>query len=439
MSDVLPFERMLLGLLMRGGHAQIAKVADQLDPQHFAIEAHAAVYATLVDAMRRNLPTNAAVITSMAERAGRDTSAIAECLDVFDRDAVPVRDPVILFERVIRAHELRARTVAAKALAEACEADDRDGQARAMAALAQAEARNPRIMPWRSVVETALQRVHEARDRVDEGMTTALPLGFPQLEAWSPVGPRTLTILAARPSSGKSALVGQMIRNVAASGVGVGLFSLEMNGDEWASRLFASGGYGVPPVQARRIYGGRVDSQDIDRIAETADQLYDLPILVNDRPGLSLSTIEFQAQAMRYRLPNLGLLVVDHVGLVEKERGETRNDVLERCAKRFKGFAKQHDIAVLLLSQLNRGIEQRGRSKNADRASKVPNAADLYGSDMLAQMPDNVWLLHQPSHYADSEPEDVAQLLIAKSRNGQRDRIVQLRWDAPHIRFEEDV
>jgi replicative DNA helicase len=245
---------------------------------------------------------------------------------------------------------------------------------------------------------------------------------------------RDLILLGARPSMGKTTLGTSIARHAAASGVGVGLFSLEMDNAKLAARMVSDIAHAertrVPYMDL--IAGHLTDDQE-EAAAAALEKYADLPILLDDASGLTMAEIRAKTETMmedaQDREAPLGLLIIDHLGKVKPSAryAGNRNNEVGEVTDGLKALAREYDLAVVLLSQLSRQVESRD--------DKRPVLSDLRDSGNIEQDADTVMFLHRQSYYLErAEPGDYdkriewqaeldacrnrGELAIAKQRNG---------------------
>lgn len=219
-----------------------------------------------------------------------------------------------------------------------------------------------------------------------------------------------LIIVAGRPSMGKTALALEFARN---ANVPIGIFSLEMSDRQLVQRVLCSNA----EVDSQRFRNGRMNQQEWDRIVAAAATIAAKQIFIDDTPGLSITKLAARAQRMVVE-KEIKLLIVDYLQLMEStERGESRQQEISTISRGLKALAKQLDIPVLALSQLSRAVESR--------PDKRPMLSDLRESGAIEQDADLVMFVYREEFYIkgdDSERlkevKDVAELIIAKHRNG---------------------
>jgi len=259
----------------------------------------------------------------------------------------------------------------------------------------------------------ALEELHRDPDR---HTITGLSSGFPRFdEMTSGLQRSDLVILAGRPGTGKTSLALALARNIAIrEHAGVGIFSLEMAKEQLLERLLC----GEAKVSLHRLRGGYVPAAKWRDIANAASKFQKATIIVDDSPGASILEIKAKARRMASQ-HNLGMVIVDYLQLVE---GSVRTDVREQeiahITRSLKKLARELEVPVIAVSQLNRAVEQR--------ESKIPRLADLRESGAIEQDADVVAFIYRKDYY--DEPSDPsktgqgsaaeAELIIAKQRNG---------------------
>lgn len=231
-----------------------------------------------------------------------------------------------------------------------------------------------------------------------------------------------LLVLAGRPSQGKTALALTIARNVAGEDKRVAIFSLEMSKAALAERaVCAEARLNSHAVRARALR-----DLEWDRAFSTASRIAGLPIWVDDE-GLA-TTLEMRARARRLKAEqDLDLVVIDYLGLIQdrQEPGMGRPQHVGQITQRCKAMARELDVPVLLLAQLNRAVEQR--------QDKLPSLADLKESGDIEQIADVVVFIHNPTKNPDSGPRE---LIIAKQRNGPTGKF-PVYFHREYTRFED--
>lgn len=239
-----------------------------------------------------------------------------------------------------------------------------------------------------------------------------------------------LVILAARPSMGKTAFALNIAENVSVIGRAPVLFvSLEMSGIELADRLLCS----VARVNGHRLRNGSISQDDRKRLVEKAVEVSNAPLYVDDSPSRSMSEISAVARRIKQREKRLGLIVIDYLQLIEPENSkDPRQEQVAKIARRLKGLAREAEVPVLCLAQLNRQAE--------DSKDHRPRLSHLRESGAIEQDADVVMFVHREEYYhrgdEASQYAGQAEIIIAKQRNGPVGEI-ELTWEKEFTRFQD--
>jgi len=237
--------------------------------------------------------------------------------------------------------------------------------------------------------------------------------------------PSDLIIIAARPSMGKTALALSIARNVAmVGGIPVGVFSLEMSKEQLAMRLLCA----EARVDSHKIRTGFLSQQECVKMLNAAGKFMDTPMYIDDTPAISV--LELRAKARRMKADRgLGLVVVDYLQLMQGRQGvERREQEISDISRSLKGLAKELNVPVIALSQLNRKVEERNQ--------KRPLLSDLRESGAIEQDADVIAFIYRDEVYnKDSPDKGIAEIEISKHRNGPIGR-VKLKYIDTYTRFE---
>ena len=290
--------------------------------------------------------------------------------------------------------------------------------------------------PMNEVVKDTLERLETIHGQ-DTGLT-GVPSGFHNLDdmtsGWQD---SDLIIIAARPSMGKTAFSLACAQNAATHpehSTGVAIFSLEMGAQQLAQRMLTS----EARVDAHRARMGRMKDDDWQRLARAAGALSEADIFIDDTPGLSV--LELRAKCRRLVAEHdIGLVVVDYLQLMQASganlrSGANREQEIAHISRSLKGLAKELNIPVLALSQLNRAVENRGGDKR-------PQLSDLRESGSIEQDADVVAFIYRAERYGitvdeqGNSTEGIAEIIIGKQRNGPIGS-VELAFVNQYARFE---
>lgn len=240
-----------------------------------------------------------------------------------------------------------------------------------------------------------------------------------------------LIIIAARPSMGKTAFALSIARNMALYyNQPIAFFSLEMTASQLVIRLISS----EAKIDQNKIRKGMISHEEESRIVDAVGIISELPIFIDDSP--SLTVMEIRAKARRMKIEhNIKALFIDYLQLITPPKAETREREISLISRSLKQMAKELDIPVVALAQLNRDVEKR--------TEKKPMLSDLRESGSIEQDADVVMFVHRPEHYGilffDKEKkkstENKAEIIVGKQRNGPTDT-VQLNFIKQFTRFE---
>ena len=258
---------------------------------------------------------------------------------------------------------------------------------------------------------------------------TGLPTGYTQVDKLTSGLQKTdLIILAARPSMGKTAFALNLARNVAVLEEKlVAIFSLEMGCEQLSMRLLTA----EARINSEKLKSGTISSEDWERVTEAAGVISQAPLYIDDTPNISV--MEIRAKCRRLRADKeLGLVIVDYLQLMRGSgtTGDRRDLEIAEISRSLKGLAKEMNIPVIALSQLNRMLEQR--------AEKRPLLSDLRESGSLEQDADIVAFIYRDEVYNKEENnpnKGKAEIIIAKNRNGAVGK-AHLTFIGKYTRFE---
>jgi replicative DNA helicase len=253
---------------------------------------------------------------------------------------------------------------------------------------------------------------------------------------------KDLIVLAARPSMGKTSLALNFCCNVAKRDIPVLIFSLEMDDEQIGDRLVlgelfkfrgSNGSYEIPSSD----YATRLDDEQFEKVQSVFNDLYNLPIYVIDKRGLTVSEIRAKARKVKAEHPKLGLIVIDYLQLIKPPAGTNKNWalVVGDIVRELRDLAGELDVPLILLSQLNRGVETRDNKK--------PVMSDLRDSGNIEEFADVVMFLYREDYYypekaKENGTEGQVEVIFAKQRKGPTGS-ARLRFIKEYTRFVEEA
>lgn len=280
------------------------------------------------------------------------------------------------------------------------------------------------------IIKSAIELIEEAGKRTD-GLS-GVPTGFTALDrltyGWQP---SDLIIVAARPAMGKTAFTLSMARNMSVDHKrAVAFFSLEMGAVQLVMRLII-GETGIP---SDKIKNGKLEPHEWTQLETRIKALTEAPLFIDDTPALSI--FEFRSKVRRLKTQHdIQIVIIDYLQLMvgpPETRGNREQEV-SMISRSLKAIAKELNIPIIALSQLNRSVETRGGNKR-------PQLSDLRESGAIEQDADIVSFIHRPEYYGHTEDEDgnsligIAEIIVAKHRNGSVDD-VRLRFQKEGAKF----
>ena len=241
------------------------------------------------------------------------------------------------------------------------------------------------------------------------GVAAGVPTGFVDLDAvTNGLHPGQMVIVAARPGIGKSTLGLDLARSCSvAHGMASVIFSLEMSRTEIVMRLLSA----EAKIRLSDMRSGRMTDDDWTRLARRMGEISEAPLFIDDSPNMTMMEIRAKARRLKQR-HDLRLIIVDYLQLMTSgKKVESRQQEVSEFSRHLKLLAKELEVPVVTISQLNRGPEQR--------TDKKPMLADLRESGSLEQDADMVMLIHRPDAWERDDPRaGEADLILAKHRNG---------------------
>jgi len=283
--------------------------------------------------------------------------------------------------------------------------------------------RDTDFMPIRQVALNALEKIHKASRT--KNPVTGIPTGFTDLDyRTSGLQPSDLILLAARPSMGKTALALNIAEYVAfQKKMTVAIFSLEMSKEQLVNRLFAM----ESRVDSMAIRTGSLNDADWDKLLESVETVGNSKLILDDTPGISVS--ELRTKCRQYKLQmGLDMVLIDYLQLMSgNSRSDNRQQEISEISRSLKAIARELNCPVVALSQLSRAVESRTDHR--------PMLSDLRESGAIEQDADVVMFIYRDDYYnKDSEKKNVAEIIIAKQRNGPIGT-VELAWLPNYTKF----
>jgi replicative DNA helicase len=431
-------EEAVLGALMLEKDAYYI-VNDILKPECFYEKIHQLIYSAIVGLALRQEPIDMLTVTEQLKRTG-DLEAVGGGFYIAQLTSKVASAAHIEYHARIIAQKYLARElisfsseVQTKAFDETNDVDDLMQEAEGK--LFEISQRNVKkdVTQINPVITEALEQIGIAASR-PEGLS-GLDTGFHALDKITSGWQKSdLVIIAARPAMGKTAFVLSMAKNMAVDySHPVAVFSLEMSNVQLVNRLIVN----VTEIEGKKIKDGKLEPHEWEQLNYKIKELYDAPIFIDDTP--SLSVFELRTKARRLvREHGVKIIIIDYLQLMNASGMGfgSREQEVSMISRSLKGLAKELNIPIIALSQLNRGVESRQGNEG-----KRPQLSDLRESGAIEQDADMVCFIHRPEYYKifeDSNGESLiglAEIIIAKHRNGAVGD-VRLRFKSDFARFQ---
>ncbi len=413
----LDAERSLLGGILVDPEA-LNKIVDIVDVDDFYREDHRTIFQLVMDLYEKNEPIDLLTVSSMARDKGftEKMGGVANLSRLVD--GMPTSANIAHYARMVKEKALLRNLmhVATDIVERGYEVDTNvdtfiDEAERMIFQIAEKKYR-PSFFSIKDLVWESMKTIESLKSRVDG--ITGVPTGFTDLDRMTGgLQPSDLIVVAGRPSMGKTSFALNIAQYAAVSGDGeatlpVGVFSLEMSKEQLAMRLLSS----EAEVEFFKIRSGGLKEEERTSLGRAAGKLYGAPLYIDDTPALSI--LELRARARRLKKEHgLALLVVDYLQLM---RGRTssldrREQEISEISRSLKALAKELNVPVIAISQLNRMVEQR--------EDKRPRLSDLRESGAIEQDADVIIFIYRDVVYnKESKEPNTAEIIVGKQRNG---------------------
>jgi replicative DNA helicase len=435
--QAVDLEEAVLGAIMLEKDAVIA-VLDILKPESFYKEAHQKMYRAIIDLSTREEPIDILTVTEelkkkelLVEVGGalyitQLTSRIASAAHL-EYHARIVAQKYIQRELIRVASEIQSR-----AYDDSYDVDELlDFSEAQLFEIAEGNIKKE-TAKLNQLIKDAIHEIEEASKREDA--LSGVPSGFTKLDRLTSGWQRSdLIIIAARPSMGKTAFVLSMARNMAVEHKrAVAIFSLEMSSLQLVNRLIVA----ETELPSDRIRNGRLEQYEWEQLEYRIKGLIEAPVFIDDTPAISIYEIRAKCRRLK-NLYDIQVIIIDYLQLMSgpgDSKGNREQEV-STISRALKGIAKELNVPIIALSQLNRSVELRSGNKR-------PQLSDLRESGAIEQDADIVCFIHRPEKYGLDVDDDgnstkgIAEIIVAKHRNGAIGNVT-LRFREEFAKFSE--
>ncbi len=426
-------EQSLLGALMLSSNAW-DKVADQIDEADFYRENHRLIFRAITELSQQGQPCDAVTVAEWFARNGKLERVDGGAYITMLANETPGPANIIGYAHIVRERSILRQlieigtSIADDALQTAGRNSKElleEAEKRIYAIADQGAHRQSGYVPIQKVLADAMDLLNELQE--NEGELTGVPTGFAELDARTAgLQPTDLIIIAARPSMGKTTLAMNIAEKASIRHkVPVAVFSMEMSDTQLVMRLFSSLGQ----IGQDKLRTGKLDNHDWVNLRSAMAMLKDARMFIDQTP--SLSPIDLRARARRMkREHDIGLIVIDYLQLMKVPgTGENRTQEISEISRSLKALAKELQVPVIALSQLNRALEQR--------PDKRPKMADLRESGAIEQDADLILFIYRDEVYNEDSPDKgKAEIIIGKHRNGATGHF-NLSFQGEFLRFRD--
>jgi replicative DNA helicase len=424
-------ERAVLGSLLRDNQV-IPDVLQIVRAEDFYADAHQKIYDAIISLFDQGgHPVDLVTLAESLKQRGHleDAGGYAYLAELWD--AAPTAANAEYYARIVRDRSLvRGLIHAGTEILR----DSYDGTMPANELVESAERKildvaEKGVTGQTCTLDEAIQETYERLDKRYTGEVmefSGLSTGFADLnEITAGLQKSEMIIIAARPAVGKTAFSLNLVRNII---VGerepVFFVSLEQSRVELAERLLCS----QAKVDSQRLRKGSLTSEDMEKLIEAGGVLRNAKLFIDDSPAQSMLRISANARRLHHR-QGIKLVVIDYLQLIEPDnRRDPRQEQVAQISRRIKQLARELQIPVIALAQVNRASE--------DRQDHRPRLSDLRESGSIEQDADTVMLLHRPDRYEPGQQEGIIEVIVAKQRNGPTGEVT-LAYIKQYMRYED--
>ena len=429
-------EQSLLGGLLLDNSA-FDKIADRVRESDFYRDEHRRIYRQIQKLLEQNKPADAVTVAESLDLAGEanETGGLAYLGELaantpsaanIGRYAEIVRERAVLRQLVTVGDDIASSALNPlgrdpKQLLDEAEAK--------VFAIAEGGIRHQGgFQHIDALLNLVVERIQELHDRDNPSDITGIPTGYHDLDSkTSGLQPGDLLIVAGRPSMGKTSFALNMAEHVALEvGLPVAVFSMEMGGAQLAMRMLSS----VGKLDAHRMRTGRLSDEEWSKLTGAMGRLFEAPLYIDETPALNPIDLRARARRLYRQCGKLGLIVIDYLQLMSAASGGSENRATEisEISRSLKSLAKELNVPLIALSQLNRSLEQR--------PNKRPVMSDLRESGAIEQDADVIMFIYRDEVYnPDSQDKGSAEIIIGKQRNGPIGT-VRLTFRGEYTRFD---
>ena len=410
----LQAEQCVLGSILLHQGA-LVKILEIVTPEDFYRDAHKLIFSAMVVLFEKNEPQDIITVTNILKDRNQLEHVGGPAYLSTLTDIVPVAANITYYAQIIRTKSILRRLIltcteiASRCFDEQDEIDSLVDDAEQNIFEISRTKSSQDFQALSKIIPETFKRIEKLAEKKE--LITGVPTGYEDLDRITAgLQPSDLIILAGRPSMGKTALAMNIVQNAAIfNKIPVGIFSLEMSKEQLGMRMLCS----VSRVDSQDLRTGFIRDPDWPKLARATGILSDAPIFIDDTPAIGV--LEMRAKSRRLKAEhNIGLVVIDYLQLMRgRSSAERREQEISEISRSLKAMAKELNLPVIALSQLNRSLESR--------PNKRPQLSDLRESGAIEQDADVICFLYRDEIYNKSEDNPkrgIAEVIIGKQRNG---------------------
>ena len=432
--QAVEFEEAVLGAIMLDKDA-LQNVVELLKPEHFYVEANQRIYAAMLRLNGAMAPIDMLTMTEELKKTGELEAVggrvyIAKLTSRVGAAVNIEYHARIIFQKYLQRSLIHLGSdMVEKGYDETSDVEDIMEEAENNLFTLSQGSLNRDVIQINPVVDEAIRQMEAAAKREDK--LSGITSGFRGIDditlGWQPA---TMVVIAARPAMARKMAIEHNIP--------IAMFSLEMSNVELVKRLMTA----ETEIKSEKIKSGRLTEEELHHFNSRIGRLRSAPIYIDDTPGLSVFDLRSKARILKKK-HDIKCIIIDYLQLMTASamKPGSRQEEVSMISRSLKGLAKELNIPVIALSQLNRNVEGRTTEKGGID-SKRPQLSDLRESGAIEQDADMVCFIHRPEYYhilddgKGNSLVGMAQFIIAKHRSGRIDDVL-LRFQAELIRFEE--
>ena len=416
----LEAEKALLGAVLIDPD-RLTQIGDMVEPENFYVSAHQRIFEEIVKLSEQNEPSDIVTVAEKLKPYSKDSTLLSTTYLVDLTQNCPVSQNIEYYAGIVRLNYYRRKIILACQNtiknASSFEGDIDsyiEGLEKEFLSISNKFDKGG-IVPWKDVVSSTIKELEEKI--VQDSNVTGVPTGFIDLD--NHLGgfqKGDLIIVAARPGMGKTAFALNCATNAAKQGKSVAIFTLEMRKEELMMRVLAS----EARLDSSRLRRGDLSEQEEDLLAHSARQVYNINsnIGIDDTPSITM--MELRSRCRRFKKEfGLDFVVIDYLQLIgtsSVRKNDTREREISEISMSLKAMAKELEVPVMALAQLNRGPDLRN--------DKRPKISDLRESGSIEQDADLIMFLYRDEYYnPQSEDGGVSEVIIGKNRHGSLNTI----------------